>query len=98
MKPWLKRKVILLSLAFCFVLLFVFAETLTIDNYDHDHDCTGPLCYICLKIEMAKSLKLAGITLFFAGCPVFSALIPKIHTWFNNYFLSPIVLRVRSNS
>ena len=96
MKPRLKRKIILLTLVFCFVFSSVFAETLIAGSIEHE--CTGTMCLICLKIEMTKSLKLASVILFFAGCLMFSAMIPKICKGFNDCSLSPVELRVRSNS
>jgi hypothetical protein len=91
-----KRKIILLALALCLVISVVFAEALISDS--HDHDCTGTNCPICLQIEMARSLKLAGIALFFISCPVFSALIPKIYTGLYDYSISPVMLKVRFNT
>jgi hypothetical protein len=73
----------------------LFAETLATDS--HDHNCTGTNCLICLRIEMAKSLKLASITLFFITCLAFSALIPKIYTGLYDYSVSPVMLKVRFN-
>ena len=96
MKLCTKRKIILLALIFCFVLSSVFAEAMAAEKIDHD--CKETFCLVCLKTEMAKSLKLASVTLLFTGSLMFSALVPKIHTGLNDYFLSPVVLRVRSNS
>ena len=96
MKLLSKRKIILLALMFCIVFSFVVAETLTADNLDHD--CIGTHCLICLKIEMARSLKLAGIALLFIACLMFSALIPKIYTRLYDYSTSPVVLKVRFNT
>jgi len=96
MKLLSKRKIILLVLALCLVISIIFAETLTTDS--HDHDCTGMNCLICLRIELAKSLKLASITLLFITCPVFSALIPGICTGLYNYPISPVMLKVRFNT
>jgi hypothetical protein len=96
MKLLSKRKIILLALALCLVMSVVFAETLI--SGSHDHDCIGTNCPICLRIEMAKSLKLAGITLLFITCPAFSALILKIHTGLNDYSISPVMLKIRFNT
>ena len=97
MKLRLKRKIILLALAFCFVFSSVFAETLA--GGGHDHDCIGPFCPICLKIETEKCLKLISAILFFAGCLVFSSKIfVKKRSWFSDYPISPVMLKVRFNS
>ena len=96
MKLLSKRKIILLTLALCFVMSVVFAETVTANS--HDHDCTGTNCPICLRIEMAKSLKLTSIALLFITYPAFSALISKISAGLNDYSLSPVMLKVRFNT
>ena len=96
MKLLSKRKIILLALALCLAMSVVFAETLITGS--HDHDCTGTNCPICLRIEMAKSLKLASLTLFFITCLLSSALIPKICTGLYDYSLSPVMLKVRFNT
>jgi len=96
MKLLSNRKIILLALALCLVISVVFAETLITGS--HDHDCTGMNCPICLQIEMAKSLKLAIITLSFISCLLSSVLIPKICAGLYDYSLSPIMLKVRFNT
>jgi hypothetical protein len=96
MKLLSKRKFMLLALVLCLVISVVFAEALISDS--HDHDCTGTNCLICLRIELAKSLKLAGIALFFIICPAFYALVSKIRTGPNDYSISPILLKVRFNT
>jgi len=96
MKLISNRKIILLALALCLVIAVVFTETLIADSLDHD--CTGTNCLICLRIEMAKSLKLVIITLFFITCLLSSALIPKICTGLYDYSLSPVMLKVRFNT
>jgi len=96
MKLLSKRKILLLALALCLVISVVFAEALITGS--HNHDCTGANCPICLRIEMAKSLKLASIALFFITCPAFSALIPKIYAGFYYNSISPVLLKVRFNT
>ena len=96
MKLLSKRKFIFLALALCLVVSVVFAETLIAGS--HDHDCTGTNCPVCTQIEMAKSLKLASITLLFISCLVFSALIPKIYARLYDYSISPVMLKVRFNT
>jgi hypothetical protein len=96
MKLLSKRKIMLLALALCLVMLVVFAETLITGS--HDHDCTGTNCLICLRIEMAKSLKLISLTLLFISCLAFFALIPKICAGLYDYSLSPVMLKVRFNT
>ncbi|MDR1802932.1 MAG: hypothetical protein LBQ94_04940 [Treponema sp.] len=91
-----KKKIILLALALCLVISVVFTETLIPGS--HDHDCMGTNCLICLRIEMAKNLKLASIILLFVTCPAFSALIPKIDTGLYGYSISPVLLKVRFNT
>ena len=90
-----KRKILLFALVF-FVFSAVFAETLTASSIHHD--CKETVCLICLKAETAKSLKLASVTLFFASSLALCAMIPKSHIEINDYPLSPVVLKVRSNS
>ena len=83
-------------MVFCFVLSVVFAETLTADY--HNHECGETFCLICLIIETSKNLKLASVTVLFVSNLIFFALILKTYTEFNYYSLSPVVLKVRSNS
>ena len=96
MKPCSKGKILLFAFVFCFVLSVIFAESMAADY--HNHECGETLCLICLIIETAKSLKLASVTVFFVSSLIFSALIPKTYTRFDDYPLSPVVLKVRSNS
>ena len=96
MKLLLKRKIILLALALCLVMSVIFAETLITGS--HDHDCIGTNCPICLRIEIAKNIKLASLTLLFINCLLSSALIPKIYTELCDYSLSPVMLKVRFNT
>jgi len=96
MKLISNRKIILLALALCLVISVVFTETLIAGS--HDHDCTGTNCPICLRIEMAKSLKLISLTLLFITCPAFSVLIPRISAGLYDYSLSPVMLKVRFNT
>ena len=96
MKLQSKRKIIFLTLALCLVISVIFSEALV--SGSHDHDCIGTNCPICLQIEMARGLKLAGIVLFFISCPVFSAVIPKIYTGLYDYSISPVILKVRFNT
>ena len=91
-----KIKILLLALAFCCVFSSVFAETLTAEY--HNHEGGETFCLICLIVETSKSLKLASVAVFFVSSLIFSALIPKTYTGFDDYPLSPVVLKVRSNS
>jgi len=94
-----KRKMLFLVLSVCIVFSVVFTETLSADN--HDHDCTGSECPICLIIEAGhnflKTLKFIGF-LFFAALLTFLARIPARNTWINAYNFSPVTLKVRFNS
>jgi hypothetical protein len=91
---------LLLVPAVCIGFSTFFSET-TICS-DHDHDCIGEGCPICLQIETAdnflNTLKLASIYFLLMACFVFFAFSPKKHACFNIYFLSLIGLKVRFNS
>ncbi len=95
-----KREMLFLVPALFIGFSAFFSET-TICS-DHDHDCIGEGCPICLQIETAdnflNTLKLAGIYFFLAACFVFFAFSPKRHAGFNIYFLSLVGLKVRFNS
>ncbi|MCL1958437.1 MAG: hypothetical protein FWF68_02420 [Spirochaetes bacterium] len=99
MELYPNRKSLLLIPAVCIAFSVVFTETLTAS--EHDHDCTGEDCPICLQIKAAKcflkNLKLALIGLFFAVCLVSSAQIHTNHAYFIP-LLSPVALKVRFNS
>jgi hypothetical protein len=93
-----KNKIILV-LSACIAFTVVFAEPLIADG--HDHNCIGEGCPVCLQIEAAKcflkTLKLAGIGLFFAPHSLLSVQAAQK----NNYIahsLSPVLLKVRFNS
>jgi hypothetical protein len=95
-----KGKALFFTLSICLVFSLFFAETLAVD--DLDHDCIGEGCPFCLVIETAhnffKSLKLAALTVFLIVCLMF--LIQTLNK-FNNFFFflnSPITLKVRFNS
>jgi len=91
-----KRKIVFLALMFCVIFSVVVAEVPFIGG--HEHDCTGPLCPTCLKIEVKKCLRLAIVALLFAGCFAFSTPIAKRPSWFNDSHISPVMLKVRFNS
>jgi len=99
MELCLNKKNLLLIPAACIAFSVVFTETLT--AAEHDHDCTGEDCPVCLQIEAAKcflrNLKLAVIGLFFAVCLEFSVQIHIKHAYFIP-LLSPVALKVRFNS
>jgi len=100
MEPHFRVKIPLLILTACIAFSAIFAETLIAD--DHDHDCIGEGCPVCLCIEAAecflKTLKLAGIGLFLASCSVFSVQFQKKPAEFTACLLSPVSLKVRFNS
>jgi hypothetical protein len=95
-----KAKVLFLPLAVCMAFSFFFAETLIAD--DHDHDCIGEGCPICLGTETVnnfiKNLKMGGLAVFLVGCPMFLAQMPKKIAVFAIFLDSPIDLKVRFNS
>jgi len=99
MELCLNRKTMLLVPAACIAFSVVFTETLT--AAEHDHDCTGEGCPVCLQIEAAKcflkNLRQAVLGLFFSLCLVFSAQIHKKYAYFIP-LLSPVALKVRFNS
>jgi len=99
MEPQSKNKIMLLIPAACIAFSVVFTETLT--AAEHDHDCTGEDCPICLQIEAAKcflkNLKQAVIGLFLTFCLLFSVKIRKEYACFIP-FLSPVALKVRFNT
>jgi len=99
MEPRSKRKMLLLILAVCVAFSVICAETLT--AAEHDHDCIGEGCPVCLRIEAAecflKTLKVAGICLSLAACSVFTAQFHKKPAELAAY-PSPVLLKVRFNT
>jgi len=99
MESRFKGKIPLLILAACIAFSVVFAETLT--AAEHDHDCIGKGCPVCLRIEAAecflKILKVAGICLSLAACSVFPAQFLKKPAELVAY-PSPVSLKVRFNA
>jgi len=100
MELYRKRRILLLVLAVCIVFSIVSAETLIAS--EHDHECTGNCCPVCLQIEIVncflKTFNLAGFILLFAA---FLAFFAKVHYIYNEFFyyrLTPVALKVRFNS
>ena len=95
-----KREMLLLIPAVCLSFSAFFSETTICSN--HDHDCIGEGCPICLQIEMAdnflNTLKLASIYFFLAACFVFFTYTSKKHAGFRPCALSLVMLKVRFNS
>jgi len=93
------KKTMLLIPAVCIVFSVVFNENLT--AAEHDHECTGEGCPVCLQIEAAKclikNLRLALIGLFLAVRLALSVQLNKSPAFFIP-FLSPVALKVRFNS
>jgi hypothetical protein len=99
MELCLHKKSMLLIPAACIAFSVVFTETLI--SAEHDHDCTGEGCPVCLQIEAAKcflkNLKLAVIGLLFSICLLFSVQV-RIKPACFIPLLSPVALKVRFNS
>jgi len=99
MELCLNRKTMLLIPAACIAFSVVFSETLTAAQ--HDHDCTGEGCPVCLQIEAAKcflkNLKQAVIGLFLTFCCVFQVQVYRKLAYLI-LLLSPVALKVRFNS
>jgi len=95
-----KKKTLLLILAVFIVFGVVSAETLI--AAEHDHDCIGENCPICLQIEVAKcflrAFNLAGFIAFFIIFHAFFIQAHRIYYKLLYYFLTPIKLKVRFNS
>jgi len=95
----LKKKIPLLILAVCIFFAVIFAESI---SADHDHDCIGTDCPICLLIEAGnnflKVLKLSGLLLLAAFLVYFTHVFYNKYVWLNACHLSPILLKVRFNS
>jgi hypothetical protein len=95
-----QRKVLFLALAACIAFSVLFAESLIAD--EHDHDCIGEGCPICLQIEttnnLLRTLKLAGLFCFLFVCTVFLSLTFQKYTEITICVFSPIALKVRFNS
>ena len=96
MKSCPRGKILLFALVFCFVISSVFAETRIAGSFDHD--CREPHCLTCLKIEIARNLKLTGITLFSVNDLTSSVPIPKNYADPDFYPPSLVVLKIRFNS
>jgi hypothetical protein len=99
MELYSKTKIVFLTLTVCIVFSFFFTETLAASSLDHD--CTGEGCPFCMEIEIAnnflKTLKLAGIILFFALFLMFPART-LYNTELSPCLYSPITLKIRFNS
>jgi predicted transporter len=95
-----KKEILLLVPAVCISFSAFFSETLVFS--DHDHDCIGEGCPICLQIETAdnflNTMKLAGIFFLLTAYFVFFAYAPKKHTDYKSCLLSLVELKVRFNS
>jgi len=95
----LKKKIPLIVLAVCIFFAVVFTETI---SADHDHDCIGTDCPVCLLIEAGnnflKTLKITGLLLFTAFLTYFTRVFINKYVWFNTCHLSPVTLKVRFNS
>ena len=95
-----KWKIIFLSFAALIALSLVFTEALT--AAEHDHDCIGEGCPVCLLLEAAEcflnTFRLAAIGLFLAAYSVFPSRIRKDYVEFIPCSLSPVSLKVRFNS
>jgi len=99
MKLYQKRKILFLVTVICISFSIFYSEALVCS--EHDHDCIGEGCPVCLQIEAAgnflNTMKLAGIFLFLAACFIFFAYFPKRHVDFKLYSLSLFGLKVRFN-
>jgi len=95
-----KEKNLLLIVTACTVFSVIFTEALIAG--EHDHDCIGEGCPICLQIAAAnnfhRALKLASLFTFFAVFLAGRAALQKKYTEFIFYLLSPVKLKVRFNS
>jgi len=95
-----KKKILLLVLMACIVFSIALAEVLIAAEIEHN--CIGPGCQICLKIEVARNLlrnlKLASIGLCLI-VPLFHIIrdIPK-YSETHSYHHSLVVLKIRFNS
>jgi len=100
MKPRFTRKIFILCLTICIAFLVISAETLIAG--EHDHDCTGEDCPVCLHIEAVqcflKTFSLTGFAVFFAAFHVFFSQDSRIYNESSCNILSPIRLKVRLNS
>jgi len=100
MMPRQHKNILLLITMFCVVLSVIFTASLT--AAEHNHNCTGEDCPICLLIEAAQSflrnLKFAGIAFVLSVCLLFftRSIIKNAVLIF--YHLSPVTLKVRFNS
>ncbi|MDR2717680.1 MAG: hypothetical protein LBB89_06405 [Treponema sp.] len=95
----MERKNLVIFLTVCIAFSVIFAAVLT--AADHEHDCTGEGCPVCLHIEAAqyflKTLKLSGVGLLLV---LYSAFLSQTapDTTLVVYPFSQIALKVRFNS
>jgi len=94
-----KRKTFLLFLTACIACSIVFTVVLT--AAEHNHDCIGENCTICLQIKAAnnflKTLKFIRIGLFLFA--FFAYLFTTIQKYTCcNIYLSQVALKIRINS
>ena len=99
MKLYKRKKILFLLLAACIVLAIVLTENLI--DLDHEATCIWEDCFVCLRIESVKSfiktLTLAAM-IHMAHILVYQILANGTLSDRNIISLSPITLKVRSNS
>ena len=104
----IKKKILLLSLAACFLIPPIFAEPQVNNNFcseceqnrnskEHDTNCPD-----CLKIELSKNIKsphrISDTAVYPVDSLTYSNKIILKYIDLNIYELSPVTLKVRSNS
>jgi hypothetical protein len=96
----LKSKILFLTLAVCIAFSVIFSVILITAN--HEHDCIGESCPICLQIETVnnfhKTLKIMGFIASLALILTHLVRYQQKYTEFTPCPYSPIVFKVRSNS
>ena len=100
MEPCHKKRLLFIALAICIVFSVFFTENLAAG--EHDHDCIGEGCPVCLQIEIAnnflKTLKTAGLVMFLTVLLMSPAQTLHKLSEIAPLSYSPIMLKVRFNS
>jgi len=100
MELYRNRKILFLVIAVFIVFSVISAETLIAS--EHDHDCTGEGCPVCLQIEIVKCfLRTFNLIVFFSFLAAFHEFFAAVYRVFNGFFhyiFSLVTLKVRFNT
>jgi len=88
-----------LMLAVIIFLAVVLIGTLSVVNHDHDHDCIGSECPVCLIVGAGHHFFKTLIVVVYLAFIVCLSYVVYIYSLTPTmYVLSPVTLKVRFNS